>query len=145
MASALETLIKILRLEQDTGYKNTAVIGGLQSYIPNWSRDAHQQAKTPLQHNLIEELGKVMIEYGSLEDRDKRQQSIKYMMGRITGRAPQNPAYAAEWVSPDAPPAAQTAPPPSTPSKSVATEPAASPPPVPPKPPAPRPAQPPKP
>lgn len=145
MASALETLIKIMRLEQDTGYKNTAVIGGLQSYIPNWSRDAHQQAKTPAQHNLIEELGKVMTEYGSLEDRDKRQQSIKYMMGRITGRAPQNPAYAVEWVPPGAPSATQTAPPPSASPRPVAAEPAASPPPAPPKPPAPRPAPPPKP
>lgn len=137
MASALETLIKILRLEQDTGYKNTAVIGGLHSYIPNWSREAHQQAKTPVQHNLIEELGKVMTEYSTLEDRDKRQQSVKYMMGRITGRVQPDPAYAAEWVAPNAP----ETPPPAKTAPAARIEPAASPPP---KPPTPRPAPPPR-
>ena len=29
MPSALETLVKILKLEREQGYKNTAVIGGL--------------------------------------------------------------------------------------------------------------------
>ena len=45
MPSALETLVKILKLEQETGYKNTAVIGGLESFADNWERDAHEQAK----------------------------------------------------------------------------------------------------
>jgi hypothetical protein len=45
MPSALETLVKILKLEQETGYKNTAVIGGLESFADNWEHDAHQQAK----------------------------------------------------------------------------------------------------
>jgi ATP-dependent DNA helicase RecG len=88
MPSALETLVKILKLEQDTHYKNTAVIGGLESYADNWARDAHQQAKRPEHHQLIDELVRCLDGYGELEDTEKRHESIKYMIGRITGRIP---------------------------------------------------------
>jgi ATP-dependent DNA helicase RecG len=86
MPSALETLVKILKLEQETGFKNTAVIGGLQAYVPNWSRDAHREAKTDQQHALVEELSRVMEHYQNEVGQYERQQTIKYMLGRITGR-----------------------------------------------------------
>ena len=88
MPSALETLVKILKLEQDTHYKNTAVIGGLESYADNWARDAHRQAKRPEHHQLIDELVRCLDGYGELEDTEERHESIKYMIGRITGRIP---------------------------------------------------------
>lgn len=93
MPSALETLVKILRLEQETGYKNTTVIGGLESYLANWARDAHQQAKTQRQHALVEELSQMMTRYSNEDDREHRQQALKYMMGRITGRIPAEPEF----------------------------------------------------
>ena len=86
MPSALETLVKILKLEQETGFKNTAVIGGLEAYMPNWARDAHREAKTDQQHELVQELSQVISHYQSESDRMERQQTIKYMLGRITGR-----------------------------------------------------------
>jgi hypothetical protein len=95
MPSALETLVKILKLEQDTGYKNTAVIGGLRSYADNWARDAHQQAKRPEHHQLIDEMVRWMQDYGGLEDIDARHESVKYMMGRMMGRIPAPPGGSA--------------------------------------------------
>ncbi len=86
MPSALETLVKILKLEQDTGYKNTAVIGGLQSYAGNWAREAHNQAKRPEHHQLVDELVSRLNDYGDLEGVEPRHEAIKYMIGRITGR-----------------------------------------------------------
>ena len=53
MPSALETLVKILKLEQDTDYQNKAVIGGLKSFAQHWSTDAHAQAKKPEHHVLV--------------------------------------------------------------------------------------------
>ena len=47
MPSALETLVKILKLEQDTGFQDKAVIGGLRSFGEHWATDAHAQAKKP--------------------------------------------------------------------------------------------------
>lgn len=93
MPSSLETLIKILRLEQETGFKNTAVIGGLEAFIPNWTQEAHTQAKTDQQHELVDELGRVMIHYNQESDRVSRQKAIKYMLGRITGRVEHNPDF----------------------------------------------------
>jgi len=106
MPSALETLVKILKLEQSTGYKDTAVIGGLKSFATNWEADAHRQAKIPEHHQLIDELVRLMHSYGQAEQVDRRHETVKYMLGRITGRIP---------APPDLPPSAYAATPPPTP------------------------------
>jgi ATP-dependent DNA helicase RecG len=88
MPSALETLVKILKLEQDTGYQNKAVIGGLKSFASHWAGDAHAQARKPEHHVLVDELVARLNAYGELDTPDKRHEAIKYMLGRITGRIP---------------------------------------------------------
>src|SRR5579859_5371763 len=88
MPSALETLVKILKLEQDTDYQDRAVIGGLKSFASHWVPDAHAQAKKPEHHLLIDELAVLLNEYGSLSVGEQRREAIKYMLGRITGRVP---------------------------------------------------------
>lgn len=93
MPSALETLVKILKLEQDTGYKNTAVIGGLEAYLPTWSQTAHQEAKTPKQTELIEELAQVISAYQETSDVLERQDYISYMLGRIMNRVAPREAF----------------------------------------------------
>ncbi|NDJ84683.1 MAG: hypothetical protein GYB66_02250, partial [Chloroflexi bacterium] len=93
MPSAVETLVKILRLEQETGYKNSAVIGGLEAYAPNWVLEARQQAKTDQQHALADELRNVMLKYSDSQDRLDRQRMIRYMLGRITGRTEPDPEF----------------------------------------------------
>lgn len=131
MPSALEKLVKILRLEQETGYKNTAVIGGLESYINNWKVEAHQQARTNEHHSLVEELAKVVDHYSSVQSREQRYETVRYMLGRITNRVDPDPKFTVKWTDadtanlPDTPPQAKTkpkherkAPPPSRPSHS---------------------------
>ncbi len=86
MPSALETLVKILKLEQETGFHNTAVIGGLGSFAGNWERDARQQAKRPEHHQLIDELVPLLHDYDSQSSVEARHDAIRYMLGRITGR-----------------------------------------------------------
>lgn len=88
MPSALETLVKILKLEQETGYKNTAVIGGLQSFAKHWSSDAHHQAKRPEHHQLVDELVYCLEQYETADEAGTRHESVKYMLGRIMGRVP---------------------------------------------------------
>ncbi len=88
MPSALETLVKILKLERDTDYQNTAVIGGLESFAANWVPEAHAQAKRPEHHQLVDELAILLKEYGQEESLEERYQAIKYMLGRIMGRIP---------------------------------------------------------
>jgi ATP-dependent DNA helicase RecG len=88
MPSALETLIKILKLEREQGCKNSAVIGGLSSYSHNWEPQARAQVRRAEQHLLVDELFDLMKAYDSIEDRAERQTRVGYMMDRITGRAP---------------------------------------------------------
>jgi ATP-dependent DNA helicase RecG len=85
MPSALETLVKILKLEQDTGLQDKAVIGGLKSFAEHWAQDAHAQAKKPEHHALVDELAGVLNGYS---ESDERAEAIRYMIGRIMGRIP---------------------------------------------------------
>ncbi len=88
MPSALETLVKILKLEQDTGYQDKAVIGGLTSFAAHWTPEAHAQAKKPEHHALADELSRILNTYGALATSNERHEAVKYMLGRITGRIP---------------------------------------------------------
>lgn len=86
MPSALETLVKILKLEREQGYKNKAMAGGLVAYVPNWSEQALAQARRPEAVALVEEIARCMRDYDRAEDRETRSKSVDYMLGRMTGR-----------------------------------------------------------
>lgn len=110
MPSALETLVKILKLEQDTGYQDKAVIGGLKSFVSHWANDAHAQAKKPEHHALVDELSGLANRYADLPSSNERHEAIKYMLGRIMGRIPSPatpshpPAATSSTSKPPAPP-----------------------------------------
>ncbi len=93
MPSALETLVKILKLEREQGCKNTAVIGGIAAFGEKWTQDAHKQAKKPEHHLLVDELAVNLRGYEGLDNRADRQSRINYMLDRITGRVPPPPEY----------------------------------------------------
>ncbi len=93
MPSALETLVKILKLEREQGYNNTAVIGGLGAFSENWSVTAREQARKPEHHLLVDELALLLRAYDDAAVRDERHQRVQYMMDRIMGRVPAPPAF----------------------------------------------------
>lgn len=95
MPSALEMLIKVLKLEQDKGYKNNAVIGGLAAYAIIWAQDAHQQARKPEHHILVDEIVDILERYGEIESKTERNRLILYLMDRIMGRKPAPDQYLA--------------------------------------------------
>ena len=124
MASALETLVKILKLEQEQGNRNTAVIGGLRNFAGNWVPEAHTQARKPEHHALVDELAALMAEYEVVGDREARRQLVKYMLDRITGRVPPREGVAPPR-EPEAPPGeakAEIETPPSTPPELLPAE-----------------------
>ncbi|MDZ4669765.1 MAG: ATP-dependent DNA helicase RecG [Phototrophicales bacterium] len=113
MPSALEMLIKVLKLEQDKGYKNTAVIGGLSAYGEQWSADAHRQARKPEHHILVDEIVDTLHRYASIENKTERGSAISYLMDRITGRKPAPEGYLARLehyaqLTPPPPPVTNT-------------------------------------
>ncbi len=93
MPSALETMVKILKLEREQGGKNSAVVGGLGAFAANWQSDAREQARRAQHHILIDELVDALAEYDSIADLDERVQRLSYLLDRITNRAAAPQAY----------------------------------------------------
>ena len=112
MPSALETLVKILKLEREQGCNDTAVIGGLAAFSRKWTKDAHQQARKPEHHRLVDELEKLLQDYAAVESRTERHTTIQYMMDRITGRVAAPPEYQVTESPPEPPPTPPPSPPP---------------------------------
>ena len=100
MPSALETLVKILKLERDQGGKNTAVVGGLSAYAAGWQPQAREQARRARHHILIDEIVDALTEYDRIASEDERIDRINYLLNRVTDRQKAPPAYQkrlSEW------------------------------------------------
>ncbi len=104
MPSALETLVKILKLERRQGYKNNAVIGGLAAYGETWAPGAHKQARKPEHHMLVDELSHLLKVYEDIDNRNARHDAVNYMMDRIMGRAPTPPEFQVAEIETEPPP-----------------------------------------
>jgi ATP-dependent DNA helicase RecG len=85
MASSLQTLIKILRLEQQKGYQNKAVIGGFARFAYHWSREAHGQAQSDTHHRLVDEIAERLRAYDSA-GREDRSALIEEIVALATGQ-----------------------------------------------------------
>ena len=93
MPSALETMVKILKLERDQGGKDSAVVGGLGAYCRNWERDARTQARRPTHHILIDEIVDSLSQYQTIESDADRLVKLSYLLDRITNRVPAPKKY----------------------------------------------------
>jgi ATP-dependent DNA helicase RecG len=105
MPSALETLVKILKLEREQGCENRAVIGGLAAYSINWKQQAQSQARRPEHHILVNEIGDILEDYEQVDSQLERMKQIDYMLDRIMGRVPPPAKYQEQM--PAAPPPSQ--------------------------------------
>ena len=94
MPSAMETLVKILKLERELGGNDAAVVGGLSGYCKTWEPDARKQARKPAHQILIDEIMDCLKDYDKIEQENKRIDSLSYVLDRITNRVPPPPAYA---------------------------------------------------
>ncbi len=100
MPSALETMVKILKLERDQGGKNTAVVGGLSAYVLTWQPQAREQARRARHHILIDEIVDSLKEYEKIEAETERIDKLNYLLDRVTDRQKAPQAYTqrlAEW------------------------------------------------
>jgi len=93
MPTAMETLIKVLKLEREQGFHNKAMSGGLGSYSAIWKAQAQTQARKPEHLMLIDELTDLMVRYEQIDGRDERGELIRYMLDRIHNRLPPPEPY----------------------------------------------------
>lgn len=77
MASAFERLVKILELERKNGYRNRAVIGGLEKFLPGWASVAVSE---PGGAALVERVNAALNQYAA-KSPDDRAAAIKTLLG----------------------------------------------------------------
>ena len=73
--SAIERLKKILALEQKQGYRNKAVIGGLERLSERWIEDAQLEASNDYQRSLVLKIVGALQAYGKLDDPSARHEA----------------------------------------------------------------------
>ena len=78
MPSALETLVKILKLEREQGCENRAVIGGLAAYGVTWKKQAQEQARRA---EAVSDTRRNLLGSG---DRSDRIRTYNYPQGRVS-------------------------------------------------------------
>lgn len=81
MTSVFETLGKMLKLEQEQGYKNKAVISGLEALAKTWPVEAVKEA--PPTTPLVEKITALLRGYGSLPDRAARREQVRQILEKL--------------------------------------------------------------
>ncbi len=113
MSSAFEKLSKILKLEQSQGYRDRAVIGGLENFSRRWREEALAETQDEGQSNRIGQIADLLSRY-TAADQNRRAEMVHDI---LTWLAQSEPAPTVRQPEPGA---------------AIAPEPAAAPPPPPP-------------
>jgi len=108
MNPTLEKLSKILNLEEQTGFQNQAVIGGLDKFADHWQSEAAAECPDSDGQALVEQVAGLMRKYSdrpTLEGRQETVNTIRRMMERIaeSPSAPQAQAEPGARPQPDSP------------------------------------------
>jgi ATP-dependent DNA helicase RecG len=121
MTPALDKLTKILKLEQEQGHRDKAVIGGLARFADNWRKQALREASDTA---WVEHIAAQMRAYSQWTTRSERRTSLDALRATLQamsrGESPPDPPQR-EPVKPAPPPQPEqarvtpTAPPPSRP------------------------------
>ncbi len=83
MLSVLETLDKIVTQEKKLGYRNKAVIGGVDKFASTWERQALAQAQTPDEKQFVADIVARLASYPTVEDRQERAQIVQDILDRL--------------------------------------------------------------
>ena len=94
MSDAFERLQKILALEERQGFRNKAVIGGLDKFAARWEADALNQAKTSDQRSEVQAIVALLMGYSTLEDPTARARVVNDILARARRAARGEPAVA---------------------------------------------------
>jgi len=81
--SVLETLDKIVTQEKRLGYRNKAVIGGLDKFASTWERQALAQAQTPDEKQFVADVVARLASYPAVEDRQERVKILQDILDRL--------------------------------------------------------------
>ena len=80
MDSAINRLLKILDLERKQGYRNKAVIGGLDKFVSRWESYARDEVSND---SVISEIVSLLLGYAVVEDRTARERILDLIVRRV--------------------------------------------------------------
>ena len=86
LPGAFERLSKILALEKRQGYRNKAVIGGLDKFAARWEQDARQEV--PASQPLIAEIVSLLTGYPTVSEPETRARVLNDIMLRLSAPLP---------------------------------------------------------
>jgi len=87
VTSVLEKLTKILLLEKQTGFRDRAVIGGLDRFLAVWRAEAQEQFDDPSRLNLVQEVAGRLEGY-SAKARPEREAAVTEALRCLGGEPP---------------------------------------------------------
>ena len=79
MDNAITRLIKVLELERKQGYRNKAVIGGLDKFASRWESDAFAEVPDPA---AVSEIVSLLLGYAAVDDRPARERVLEAILVR---------------------------------------------------------------
>lgn len=86
MIPSFKNLEKILLQERKLGYKNKAVIGGLQLFAKNWFPQALKEAGSKQERLQIEKIAAGMKNYAQQTSQKDREAAIQYLLDTVNGK-----------------------------------------------------------
>ena len=89
MDNAFSRLLKVISLERKQGYRNKAVIGGLDKFASRWEADARAETANSA---AVGEIIALLIGYPAVEDTTARERIIEQIIRRVREAAPGEPA-----------------------------------------------------
>lgn len=80
MDNAISRLLKVLTLERKQGYRNKAVIGGLDKFVSRWEGDARAEAVAPA---LVTEIVQLLLGYAAVDDLPTRERILDLVIRKV--------------------------------------------------------------
>lgn len=121
MVKAFTQLERVLRLEAQQGYKNTAVVGGIRQFTTFWVGRAREEAVDELDEALVDQIATALNDYARLPGVEARSRVLDDIQDRLQRRkervahlprtpatpAPEAPAPQTTQEAPEAPAAVE--------------------------------------
>jgi ATP-dependent DNA helicase RecG len=107
MDNAFSRLLKVISLERKQGYRNKAVIGGLDKFASRWETDARTETAD---QTAVSEIVSLLIGYPAVSEATARERIAKEILRRAKAAAPGQVRPPAEKVLPGEVSAGQPAP-----------------------------------
>jgi ATP-dependent DNA helicase RecG len=118
MPTAFEKLSKILKLEQSQGYRNKAVIGGLENFAPIWQQEACAEIQDEAKKRQVDDITDLLRRYADA-NQDGRAQTVTTILQQLETPPGAPPPRQPPLRKPGLPPAKAPVIPPSPPAPSA--------------------------